>query len=74
MTEETPDECPVCGDPWDDRKLSATDRLTVSHDRDGKDGKTCVALPKSQDALVVYIHHDIGVEFPERDAPAEVSG
>ena len=70
MNDGAPDDCPVCGDEWDDRKLSATDRLTIAHDRDGKKGKTCVALPKSQDALVVYIHHDIDVTFPPKEAEA----
>lgn len=60
-------ECPVCGDAWDDRKLTASVGISVAHDRDGKPGKTCVALPKSQDALVVYIHHDIGVAFSDAE-------
>ena len=53
-------ECPACGEPYDERKLSASHALSVSHDPPSNVlTKTCVVMPDSMDALVVYLHRDV---------------
>jgi len=54
------DECPACGEVYDERKLSASHALSVSHDPPSNVlTKTCVLMPDSMDALVVYLHRDV---------------
>ena len=54
------DECPSCGEVYDERKLSASHALSVSHDPPSNVlTKTCVVMPDSMDALVVYLHRDV---------------
>ena len=54
------DECPACGEVYDERKLSASHALSVSHDPPSNVlTKTCVVMPDSMDALVVYLHRDV---------------
>lgn len=54
------DECPSCGEPYDERKLSTSHALSVSHDPPSNVlTKTCVVMPDSMDALVVYLHRDV---------------
>jgi hypothetical protein len=53
-------ECPACGEPYDERKLSASHGVSVSHDPPSNVlEKTCVVMPDSMDALVVYLHRDV---------------
>ena len=45
---------------YDERKLSASHALSVSHDPPSNVlTKTCVVMPDSMDALVVYLHRDV---------------
>ena len=54
------DVCPSCGEVYDERKLSASHALSVSHDPPSNVlTKTCVVMPDSMDALVVYLHRDV---------------
>jgi len=54
------DDCPACGEPYDERKLSASHALSVSHDPPSNVlTKTCVVMPDSMDALVVYLHRNV---------------
>jgi len=54
------DECPACGEVYDERKLSASHALSVSHDPPSDAlTRTCVVMPSSMDALVVYLHRDV---------------
>jgi len=59
-TDEEGDVCPSCGEVYDERKLSASHALSVSHDPPSNVlTKTCVVMPDSMDALVVYLHRDV---------------
>ena len=59
-SEEDVDECPACGEVYDERKLSASHALSVSHDPPSNVlAKTRVVMPDSMDALVVYLHRDV---------------
>jgi len=54
------DVCPACGEVYDERKLSASHSLSVSHSPPSDAlTKTCVVIPDSMDALVVYLHRDV---------------
>jgi hypothetical protein len=58
--EDDIDVCPSCGEPYDERKLSASHALSVSHDPPSDVlTKTCVVMPDSMDALVVYLHRHV---------------
>ena len=50
-------DCPVCGEPYDERKPVLDTGVTVS--REGTWSKSCVAMSEDGDMLVVHLHREV---------------
>lgn len=56
--EETRDRaCPVCDEPYDERKPVLDTGVTVT--REGTWDRSCVAMSEDGDMLVVHLHREV---------------